>query len=86
TANTLKSQIELMRETNGLSYRQASVAIAKSYAAQDYKKNPNSVAELMASTKTLRIHKLNNLSEAYIKEYTKLASNNKNEPKSATQN
>ncbi|MDZ4758703.1 MAG: thioredoxin family protein, partial [Bacteroidota bacterium] len=66
TANSLKSQIELMRETNGLSYRQASVAIAKSYAASDYKKNPIGVAEMMASGRTLRIHKLNDLYEAYI--------------------
>ncbi len=77
TANSLKSQIELMRETNGYTYRQASAAIAQSYAQHDYKKNPNGTAELMAFERTLHIHKLNDLYNAYIIEYTKLTADNK---------
>ena len=73
TANSLNSQIELLQSTNGLNFDDASAAIAKSYAKQDFKKNPAASAEMMAAERTLHINKLGNLNKAYIAEFNKLA-------------
>ncbi len=84
SANSLKSQIELMRSTNGLTYQAASKAIAASYAKHDFKKNPAGSPEMMASERTLEIKKLKDLHLAYIDEYKKLvAVSNTNEQKKA---
>ncbi len=86
TANSLKNQIELMRETNGYSYRQASAAIARSYAKQDYKKNPDGTPQMMAYERTLHINKLTDLYDAYVLEYTKLSGQNKPNQTSVAKN
>ena len=84
SANSLKSQIELMRTTNGLTYQAASKAIAASYAKHDFKKNPAGSPQMMAAERTLQIKKLKDLHLAYIDEYKKLvAVSNTNEQKKA---
>lgn len=75
SANSLKSQIELLRETNGLSYTDASIAIAKSYAKKDFKKNPGASVEMLAAERTLKIVNLKELHEAYISEFKTLTAN-----------
>lgn len=78
TANNLKSQVELLHTTNGLSFEDACKAIAASYAKIDFKSNLNASAEMMAAERTLNIGKLAILSKAYIAEYNKLSGNNTN--------
>ncbi len=88
SANSLKSQIELMRTTNGLTYQAASKAIAASYAKHDFKKNPAGSPQMMAAERTLLIKKLKDLHLAYIDEYKKLVavSNNNEQKKAVAQN
>ena len=74
TANNLKSQIEMLHSTNGLSYKDASIAIAQSYAKRDFKKYPTAPAEMLAFERTLNISKLGYLHQAYVATYNKLAS------------
>lgn len=72
TANSLNGQIELLQGTNGLSFEDASKAIAQSYAKRDFKSNPTASAEMMAAERTLNISKLGDLNKAYVAEYKKL--------------
>ncbi len=72
TANNLKIQIEILHSTNGISYKEASKAIAKSYAKRDYKKYAHASAELMAHELTFNIGRLGWLNKAYVVEYKKL--------------